>query len=118
MSKTIRIDDDIWDVLKSQAVPLEDTPSSVLRRVFLKAGLLSQDQAENQRIEALKGSVHKHFSGLTCKGLDLAGIKTLGDLLQKTEDQLTKLKWFGRKSLKEINDTLAKMGLRLGSEKL
>lgn len=33
MMPTIRVDDDVWDWLKSQAQPFEDTPNSVLRRV-------------------------------------------------------------------------------------
>ncbi len=33
MSPTIRIDDEVWGWLKSLAVPFEDTPNSVLRRV-------------------------------------------------------------------------------------
>jgi len=33
MSPTIRIDDEVWSWLKSLAVPFEDTPNSVLRRV-------------------------------------------------------------------------------------
>lgn len=32
--RTIRIDDDVWRALQEQAKPLEDTPNSVLRRVF------------------------------------------------------------------------------------
>jgi hypothetical protein len=33
VSPTIRIDDEVWGWLKSLAVPFEDTPNSVLRRV-------------------------------------------------------------------------------------
>jgi hypothetical protein len=31
---TIRIDDEVWKELKKRAVPLEDTPNSVLRRIL------------------------------------------------------------------------------------
>ena len=48
MSKVIRIDDDIWQVLVSHAVPLEDTPSTVLRRLFVKAGLLNTAELEDE----------------------------------------------------------------------
>ena len=30
----IRIDDDVWEALKAKAVPLEDNPNTVLRRVL------------------------------------------------------------------------------------
>ncbi len=33
MSPVIRVDDDVWEWLKTQAQPLEDTPNSVMRRV-------------------------------------------------------------------------------------
>jgi Mrr restriction endonuclease-like protein len=33
MMPTIRVDDEVWGWLKSQAQPFEDTPNSVLRRV-------------------------------------------------------------------------------------
>ena len=42
------------------------------------------------------------------------GIKTIGDLVQKTEAEMLKTKNFGRKSLKEIKEILAEMGLSLG----
>ena len=46
--------------------------------------------------------------------LQNANIKTIGDLVQKTEAVMLKTKNFGRKSLKEIKEILAEMGLSLG----
>jgi len=46
--------------------------------------------------------------------LQNANIKTIGDLVQKTEAEMLKTKNFGRKSLKEIKEILAEMGLTLG----
>jgi DNA-directed RNA polymerase subunit alpha len=43
-----------------------------------------------------------------------ANIKTIGDLITKTEGEMLKTKNFGRKSLNEIKDILAEMGLSLG----
>jgi DNA-directed RNA polymerase subunit alpha len=43
-----------------------------------------------------------------------ANIKTIGDLVTKTEPDMLKTKNFGRKSLNEIKDILAEMGLSLG----
>ena len=45
---TIRVDDDVYSWLKSQAVPFEDTPNSVLRRL---AGL---DTSKGAAIESTK----------------------------------------------------------------
>jgi DNA-directed RNA polymerase subunit alpha len=46
--------------------------------------------------------------------LQNAGIKLIGELVQRTEAEMLKTKNFGRKSLKEIRDILAEMDLQLG----
>ncbi len=43
-----------------------------------------------------------------------ADIKTIGELVQKTEAEMLKTKNFGRKSLNEIKEILAEMGLSFG----
>jgi DNA-directed RNA polymerase subunit alpha len=43
-----------------------------------------------------------------------ANIKTIHELVQKTESEMLKTKNFGRKSLNEIKELLASMGLSLG----
>jgi DNA-directed RNA polymerase subunit alpha len=43
-----------------------------------------------------------------------ANIKTIADLVQRTESEMLKTKNFGRKSLNEIKEILAEMGLSLG----
>ncbi len=46
--------------------------------------------------------------------LQNANIKLIGELVQKSEGEMLKTKNFGRKSLKEIREILADMGLSLG----
>ncbi|MBI4508526.1 MAG: DNA-directed RNA polymerase subunit alpha [Deltaproteobacteria bacterium] len=46
--------------------------------------------------------------------LQNANIKYIGELVQKSEAEMLKTKNFGRKSLKEIKEILAEMGLSLG----
>lgn len=43
-----------------------------------------------------------------------AGIRTIGDLTSKTEDEIQKTRNFGKKSLQEIKEKLAEWGLSLG----
>ncbi|MCI0525916.1 MAG: DNA-directed RNA polymerase subunit alpha, partial [Nitrospira sp.] len=43
-----------------------------------------------------------------------ANIKTIADLVQRTEAEMLKTKNFGRKSLNEIKEILSEMGLSLG----
>lgn len=46
--------------------------------------------------------------------LKVANIHTIGELVQKTENEMLKTKNFGRKSLNEIKEILTAMGLSLG----
>lgn len=48
--------------------------------------------------------------------LRAAEIKTIGDLVQKSESEMLKFRNFGRKSLKEIQDLLSEMGLSFGMD--
>jgi DNA-directed RNA polymerase subunit alpha len=45
-----------------------------------------------------------------------ANIKTIADLVKKTESDMLKFRNFGRKSLKEISDILTSMGLHFGMD--
>jgi DNA-directed RNA polymerase subunit alpha len=46
--------------------------------------------------------------------LQNANIRYIGELVQRTESEMLKTKNFGRKSLNEIKEVLASMGLELG----
>jgi len=54
------------------------------------------------------------FSVRSANCLKKANIHYIGELVQKTESEMLKTKNFGRKSLNEIKDILAEMGLGLG----
>jgi len=62
----------------------------------------------NRSVDELELSVRSY----NC--LKNANIKTIYDLVTKTEAEMLKTKNFGRKSLNEIKDILAEMGLSLG----
>ena len=64
----------------------------------------------NRSVDELELSVRSY----NC--LKNANIKTIGDLVTRTEAEMLKTKNFGRKSLNEIKDILAEMGLSLGME--
>jgi len=48
--------------------------------------------------------------------LKTANIRTIADLVQKSEPEMLKYRNFGRKSLKEIQDILGEMGLHFGMD--
>jgi DNA-directed RNA polymerase subunit alpha len=62
----------------------------------------------NRSVEELELSVRSY----NC--LKNANIQSIGELVQKTEAEMLKTKNFGRKSLNEIKEILASMGLSLG----
>ena len=71
---------------------------------------------EDERLlETLSRSVDElELSVRSYNCLKNADIKLIGDLVTKTEAEMLKTKNFGRKSLNEIKDILAEMGLSLG----
>jgi DNA-directed RNA polymerase alpha subunit len=54
------------------------------------------------------------FSQLTINTLENDAIVYVGDLVQKTEQELLRLPSFGRRRIKEIKEALAGIGLHLG----
>jgi len=70
--------------------------------------LLLRNDNLNRSVEELELSVRSY----NC--LKNANIQTIGELVQKTEAEMLKTKNFGRKSLNEIKEILAQMGLSLG----
>lgn len=72
-------------------------------------------QQEEKYNENLFRSVDElELSVRSANCLQNANIKTIGELVQRTEAEMLKTKNFGRKSLKEIKEILAEMGLSLG----
>jgi DNA-directed RNA polymerase subunit alpha len=73
------------------------------------------DQPSTSLNEHLDKSVEElELSVRSYNCLKNANIRTLRELVQKTEGEMLKTKNFGRKSLNEIKDILATMGLGLG----
>ena len=70
---------------------------------------------DERLLEMLSRSVDElELSVRSYNCLKNADIKTIGDLVTRTEPDMLKTKNFGRKSLNEIKDILAEMGLALG----
>jgi DNA-directed RNA polymerase subunit alpha len=76
-------------------------------------------QAPGQEEEPLNENLFRSVDELelsvrSANCLQNANITLIGELVQKTEQDMLKTKNFGRKSLKEIKEILATMGLSLG----
>jgi DNA-directed RNA polymerase subunit alpha len=82
---------------------IEDTPVQI------------PDQEREAYVEKLGRSVDDlELSVRSYNCLKNANIRTIGELVQKTEIEMLKTKNFGRKSLNEIREILEGMGLSLG----
>jgi len=73
------------------------------------------DEKKLKTITNLKRSVEElELSVRSYNCLKNENIKTIADLVQKTDQEMLKTRNFGRKSLNEIKEILAEMGLSLG----
>ena len=97
--------------------------SNILQRhldIFVNYGELpEEEEEEEEHDDGFKEIIAKPISELelsvrSANCLEAANIKTIGDLVQKTEAQMLKYKNFGKKSLSEITGILTSMGLSLG----
>ena len=75
--------------------------------------LVSEEQAKlNENLWKSVDELELSVRSANC--LQNANIRYIGELVQRTESEMLKTKNFGRKSLKEIKEILAEMGLSLG----
>ncbi|MCB1042557.1 MAG: DNA-directed RNA polymerase subunit alpha [Acidobacteria bacterium] len=75
------------------------------------------DEEQERLVEQLERSVDElELSVRSHNCLKNANIRTIGELVQKTESEILKTKNFGRKSLNEIKEILQQMGLTLGMQ--
>ncbi|TKB80750.1 MAG: DNA-directed RNA polymerase subunit alpha [Nitrospira sp.] len=101
--------------------------ASILREhldIFIHPDHLSETRLDDLRGDDGK-DVNKHLfrsvnelelSVRAANCLKNANIKTIADLIQKSEIEMLKTKNFGKKSLNEIKEILSEMGLSLGSK--
>ena len=78
----------------------------------LEAGSDQPRVASNENLDKSVEELELSVRSYNC--LKNANIRTIRELVQKTEAEMLKTKNFGRKSLKEIKEILAEMGLSLG----
>jgi DNA-directed RNA polymerase subunit alpha len=75
------------------------------------------EKVEAQRDKVLEMTIEElDLSVRSFNCLKRANINTVEDLISKTEDEMIKVRNLGRKSLEEVEQKLAMMGLSLASE--
>jgi DNA-directed RNA polymerase subunit alpha len=97
--------------------------SNILQRhldIFVNYGELPEEEEEEEEedqefLELSRKPISElELSVRSANCLEAANIKTIGDLIQKSEAEMLKYKNFGKKSLAEIQAILTGMGLVLG----
>jgi len=89
----------------SESAGFSKEPIPTMGSLVVEKGGLSSDSYLRMTIEDLDLSVRS----FNC--LKRAGIETVGDLVEKTHDDMMKVRNLGRKSLEEVEHKLAMMGL-------
>jgi len=114
---------DVWtdgsvrpdDAVAFAAKILKEQLSIFINREEIEEATPAEPSEEDKLNEYLWRSVDElELSVRSANCLQNANIHYIGDLVQKTEGEMLKTKNFGRKSLKEIKEILAQMGLSLG----
>ena len=79
-------------------------------------GIMNAKQ-EDSKLKKLETSIDDlDFSVRAYNCLKRAGVNTLGDLTEKSELEMMKIRNLGKKSLKEVMDKIKDMGLRFRDE--
>ncbi|MCR9162213.1 MAG: DNA-directed RNA polymerase subunit alpha [Nannocystaceae bacterium] len=103
------------DAVAFAAKILKEQLSIFINREEIEEATPQEPSEEDKLNEYLWRSVDElELSVRSANCLQNANIHYIGDLVQKTEAEMLKTKNFGRKSLKEIKEILAQMGLSLG----
>jgi len=103
------------DAVAFAAKILKEQLSIFINREEIEDATPPEPSEEDKLNEYLWRSVDElELSVRSANCLQNANIHYIGDLVQKTEAEMLKTKNFGRKSLKEIKEILAQMGLSLG----
>ncbi|MDD4910219.1 MAG: DNA-directed RNA polymerase subunit alpha [Candidatus Omnitrophica bacterium] len=102
--------------------------SNILQRhldPFVGLGQIPEEEEEEEQMSAEEVVLYEKFK-LPISELELsvrssnclreANIKTIAELVRKAEDEMLSFKNFGKKSLSEIKELLASMGLSLGMQ--
>lgn len=96
MSRTIRVDNDVYDGLKTLADPFEDTPNTVIRRLLEQHGTINKSSVKAEPVKRKKVTLPKS-GGLTTQ--------------HEYEDFLVSTLWYkfqGRASKPEVTEATIK----------
>lgn len=90
-------------------------PSEDVKEVELDSAQSETQMELNKHLARSVNELELSVRAANC--LKKANIKTIDDLVRKTEMEMLKTKNFGKKSLNEIKEVLAEMGLSLGNKR-
>ena len=88
---------------------------------FEEEPVMEEEEEEDEEVERMRELLLRPVDELelsvrSANCLRMANIRTLGDLVQKSEAQMLKYRNFGRKSLVELKEIIAEYGLDFGMD--
>lgn len=92
--KLIRIDQDVWKILQKEAIPLEDTPNAVLRRLLrIDQKIKSSNKKRKKKSKRLPPNSGRADQSIFIKPIlqivhDLGGNASAKDVLAKLEKSM------------------------------
>jgi len=118
---TIHLPDELWRAVQALA-PHEGDTNTVILRALEDYVTATQKRRGRQRpgkyrqlVQALSMPVADlHLSARPASALTMLNIRYVYDLVQRSPIDLVKLPNFGQKSLREVKEKLANLGLTLG----
>lgn len=106
-SKTIKADKYAAKMVGTETVPNDPKPDSRAKGDETGVNEVSSEHLF-RTVDELELSVR------AAKGIEAAKIRTVVDLVQRTESDMLKIKHFGKVSLKEVKAVLGELGLSFG----
>jgi DNA-directed RNA polymerase subunit alpha len=111
LKQAVKIINDHFKIIEESFFDIEEGPISIETTTEYVEEGKEEDDVLNKKIDELDLSMR----ALNCLKRDR--IETIGDLLNRGEDELLKIKNFGQKSLNEVKEKLKeKFGLTFGKE--
>lgn len=103
------------EALRLAATKIQNQLRNIVDVEEINKGIFVEDPTKNIDPILLKHVEELNLTARSSNCLKAVNIRFIGELVQKTENELLKAPNFGKKSLTEIKDKLSELGLSLGT---
>lgn len=103
------------EALRLAATKIQNQLRNIVDIEEINKGIFVEDPTKDINPILLKHAEELNLTARSSNCLKAVNIRLIGELVQKTENELLKAPNFGKKSLTEIKDKLSELGLSLGT---